>query len=99
MSELFVSRLRASEKLTASAAVSVSTAQTNAYQTYHSIVRVISDRIIHIALGTTATQSDALIAAFEPFYVSISSAEQLAFVTNTGETDGSIWVTHLDRSS
>jgi hypothetical protein len=95
VSELFVSRLRASEKLTATAAVSVST-----LRGYPSKVRVISDRIIHVATGIspTATQNDVYVYANEPFFVSVGADEQIAVVKNTGETDGSVWFTYMDIS-
>lgn len=96
MSELFISRLRASEKLTASAAVSVSTDQG-----YASKIRVISDRIIHVAVGVEpiATQNDAYVYANESFIVSVAAGEQVAVVTNTGETDGNVWFTYMDISN
>lgn len=96
MSELFPARLRASEKLAVSAAVSVSTTRN-----YPSKVRVISDRIIHIAVGIspTATQNDIYIYSNEPFFVSVSADEQIAIVKNTGEIDGSVWITYMDVSA
>jgi hypothetical protein len=96
VSELFPARLRASEKLAVSAAVSVSTARN-----YPSKVRVISDRIIHVAVGVTptATQNDVYVYANEPFFVSVSADEQIAIIKNTGETDGSVWITYMDVSA
>jgi hypothetical protein len=92
VSELFVSRLRESEKLAASAAVSLSTPRQN-----NSVIRVISNRTIHINEGDTATVNDMLVYAYHPVFISLSSNETVAFIVATGETAGDVWITAVGR--
>lgn len=97
MSELFVSRPRATEKLGVVAAPAVSAAMTAA-----SVIRVISNRHIHVAItdaAATADVDDMLVYAYHPVFLSLVVGERVTFVRAAGEIDGDVWVTTLDKAS
>ncbi len=58
-------------------------------------LRVFADRPCHVG-GDTATENDLPISAEHPEFISGGAPDQkFSFVKATGETDGSVWVSHI----
>ena len=59
------------------------------------VVRVYASVKAHVAVGATptATTGDCPVAAAAAEYFYVDSAEKIAVVKQTGETDGSLYIT------
>lgn len=62
------------------------------------IVRVASNRRIHIKLGAAATTDDMFIGLDSYVFISLAAGESLNVIKATGETDGNTWITEVVES-
>lgn len=65
------------------------------------LFRYIADRVTHIEVGpATATAiiaSSARIPADCAEFINVDPGQTLNFIRGTGETDGTVWITRIDR--
>lgn len=60
---------------------------------YTRVVRVYSNRNMHISVGGDATTSHLPVAELTPVFIAVPANLAVSIVKGTGDTDGDVWVT------